>query len=69
LATRMWETGAYFYDGLKEVTTREGLAQLLWTLIHDMTAPVASGLTEECTEVLKKMVKLETIESDLGSVD
>jgi hypothetical protein len=44
-------------DRLKEVTTREGLAQLLWTLIHDKTAPVAPGMAEECTEALKKMVK------------
>jgi hypothetical protein len=38
-------------DELKEVTTREGLAQLLWTLMHDLNAPLAPELVAECTEV------------------
>ena len=42
-------------DELKEVTTREGLAQLLWTLLHDPMKPLAPELLEECTEALKKM--------------
>lgn len=41
-------------DKLKEVTTREGLAQLLWTLLHDPTAPLAPELFNECKEALKK---------------
>jgi hypothetical protein len=48
-------------DRLKEATTREGLAQLLWTLIHDKTEPVAPGLAEECMEALKRMVKCEDV--------
>lgn len=40
-------------DGLKEVTTREGLAQLLWTLMHDPNAPLAPELLAECTEAVK----------------
>lgn len=40
-------------DGLKAVTTREGLAQLLWTLIHDPSAPLAPELLAECTEAVK----------------
>jgi hypothetical protein len=42
------------YDELKEVTTREGLAQLLWTLMHDQTASLAPRFVAECTEALKK---------------
>jgi hypothetical protein len=41
-------------DPLKEVTTREGLAQLLWTLMHDQKAPLAPELLEECTKALKR---------------
>ncbi|OAL51969.1 hypothetical protein IQ07DRAFT_598753 [Pyrenochaeta sp. DS3sAY3a] len=41
-------------DDLKEATTREGLAQLLWTLLHDHNAPLAPELLEECTEAVKK---------------
>ncbi|KAH7349135.1 hypothetical protein BKA66DRAFT_476952 [Pyrenochaeta sp. MPI-SDFR-AT-0127] len=42
------------HDELKEVTTREGLAQLLWTLLHDPTAPLAPELFAECKEALRK---------------
>ncbi|KAF1916149.1 hypothetical protein BDU57DRAFT_573889 [Ampelomyces quisqualis] len=42
------------HDELKEVTTREGLAQLLWTLMHDQSAPLAPELVVECTEAVKK---------------
>jgi hypothetical protein len=41
-------------DELKEITTREGLAQLLWTLMHDPTAPLAPQFVAECTEAVKK---------------
>lgn len=41
-------------DALKEVTTREGLAQLLWTLMHDATMPAAPELFNECQVALKK---------------
>jgi hypothetical protein len=43
------------HDELKAVTTREGLAQLLWTLMHDQTAPLAPELFAECTGAVKKM--------------
>lgn len=39
---------------LKEATTREGLAQLLWTLMHDHRAPLAPELFEECTRAVKR---------------
>ncbi|KAH8727935.1 hypothetical protein GQ44DRAFT_703206 [Phaeosphaeriaceae sp. PMI808] len=41
------------HDELKQVTTREGLAQLLWTLMHDQTGPLAPELFAECTEAVK----------------
>lgn len=41
-------------DLLKETTTQEGLAQLLWTQLHDNHMPLAPGLMAECTEALKK---------------
>ncbi|KAH7091227.1 hypothetical protein FB567DRAFT_518233 [Paraphoma chrysanthemicola] len=41
-------------DELKEVTTREGLAQLIWTLMHDQTAPLAPELFAECTDAVKR---------------
>ncbi|CAO2654202.1 Nn.00g109350.m01.CDS01 [Neocucurbitaria sp. VM-36] len=41
-------------DRLKEVTTQEGLAQLLWTLLHDPNKPLPRELSEECTEAVKK---------------
>lgn len=40
-------------DELKEITTREGLAQLLWTLMHDMSGPLAPEFIEECTAAVK----------------
>jgi hypothetical protein len=42
-------------DELKEVVTREGLAQLLWTLMHDRREPLAPKLFGECTEAVKRM--------------
>ncbi|KAF2134500.1 hypothetical protein P153DRAFT_362266 [Dothidotthia symphoricarpi CBS 119687] len=47
-------------DALKEVTTREGLAQLLWTLLHDAGRPLAPGLGRECKEAVKKMYGIAT---------
>jgi hypothetical protein len=40
-------------DGLKEVTTREGLAQLLWTLVHDPEKPLGYMLEREFDEALR----------------
>jgi hypothetical protein len=42
-------------DALKEVTTKEGLAQLLWTLMHDPEKPLGGKLREECDEALREM--------------
>ncbi|KAH5163561.1 hypothetical protein HBH69_008580 [Parastagonospora nodorum] len=42
------------YDELKETTTREGLAQLLWTLMHDQTTPLAPQFVSECTDAVKR---------------
>jgi hypothetical protein len=41
-------------DELKEVVTREGLAQLLWTLMHDWREPLAPRLLGECNEAVKR---------------
>jgi exonuclease VII small subunit len=56
---RLWirERGSQehsIHDELKQVTTREGLAQLLYTLMHDPTAPLAPELVAECTKAVKK---------------
>jgi hypothetical protein len=48
-------------DELKEVTTREGLAQLLWTLLHDREAGLAEGLKVECKEALRLKYGITTI--------
>jgi hypothetical protein len=40
-------------DGLKEVTTREGLAQLLWALVHAPDKPLGEKLKEEVDEALR----------------
>jgi hypothetical protein len=45
-------------DMLKEVTTREGLAQLVWTLLHDPKVMSGSGLKDRCTEALKEMYRM-----------
>ncbi|CBY02212.1 hypothetical protein IAQ61_006798 [Plenodomus lingam] len=42
-------------DQLKEVTTQEGLAQLLWTLLHNRNISLNPGLKAECTDALKRM--------------
>lgn len=41
------------HDELKEVTTREGLAQLLWTLMHDGSSPLAPELVQEFRNAVK----------------
>ncbi|KAF2030847.1 hypothetical protein EK21DRAFT_64532 [Setomelanomma holmii] len=46
------------HDELKEVTTREGLAQLLWTLMHDQTSPLAPELFAACTVAVKRMYRI-----------
>jgi hypothetical protein len=52
-------------DGLKEVTTREGLAQLLWTLVHDPEKPLGDKLEKEFDEALR--VKYGMTSSEAGS--
>ncbi|KAH9861594.1 hypothetical protein J1614_011345 [Plenodomus biglobosus] len=42
-------------DELKEVTTQEGLAQLLWTLLYGFDKSLVPGLRAECTDALKRM--------------
>lgn len=49
------ENGQEEKDALKEITTREGLAQLVWTLLHDPSASLDPGLRDMCTEALKEM--------------
>lgn len=58
--SKMWVSekgreGHLFKDQLKEMTTQEGLAQLLWKLLHDPKAPLAPGLLDECTTAVKRM--------------
>lgn len=48
-------------DDLKQVTTREGLAQLLWTLLNDQTNPLCPQLFEECKEAVKAKYSIHTI--------
>ncbi|USP75133.1 hypothetical protein yc1106_02407 [Curvularia clavata] len=45
-------------DVLKEVATREGLAQLVWTLLHDPKVMSGSSLKDRCTEALKEMYRM-----------
>ncbi len=42
-------------DELKEITTREGLAQLIWTLMHDVQAPLAPRLLAESKSAVRRM--------------
>ncbi|KAF1931700.1 uncharacterized protein M421DRAFT_417466 [Didymella exigua CBS 183.55] len=48
-------------DELKQVTTREGLAQLLWTLLNDQTDPLCPELFEVCKEAVKAKYSIHTI--------
>jgi hypothetical protein len=47
-------------EALKEVTTREGLAQLLWTLLHT-DEEMNKRLRAECTLALKEMYQVTII--------
>ena len=49
------------HNPLKEVTTREGLAQLLWTLMHDQDAPLAPALFAECKEAVKRKYGIASV--------
>lgn len=62
MLTQMWlkekerqEQEHNAHDELKEITTREGLAQLLWTLMHGGQEPLAPELFAECTHAVKRM--------------
>lgn len=62
---KMWlvekeQAGGNTKDDLKEITSREGLAQLLWTLLHDTSQPLAPELKEEFTQALKKYYRMES---------
>ena len=48
-------------DELKQVTTREGLAQLLWTLLNDQAEPLCPELFEVCKEAVKARYSIHTI--------
>ncbi|KAH6643696.1 hypothetical protein C7974DRAFT_370908 [Boeremia exigua] len=48
-------------DELKQVTTREGLAQLLWTLLNDQTDPLCPELFEVCKEAVKAKYSILTV--------
>ncbi|KAJ4315804.1 hypothetical protein N0V94_005755 [Neodidymelliopsis sp. IMI 364377] len=48
-------------DELKQVTTREGLAQLLWTLLNDQTQPLCPELFETCKEAIKAKYSIHNI--------
>jgi hypothetical protein len=52
------ESGDEDKDVLKEVTTREGLAQLLWTLLHDPKVLNETGLRERCMDALREMYRM-----------
>ncbi|KAF2822750.1 hypothetical protein CC86DRAFT_71077 [Ophiobolus disseminans] len=45
---------------LEECTTMEGLAQLLWTLMHDQRRPLAPQLLSEYTEAMKRRYKMNS---------
>lgn len=48
-------------DELKQVSTREGLAQLLWTLLNDQADPLCPELFEVCKEAVKAKYSIHTI--------
>lgn len=48
-------------DELKQVTTREGLAQLLWTLLNDQSDPLCPELFEICKEAVMKKYNVQTV--------
>lgn len=48
-------------DELKQVTSREGLAQLLWTLLNDQASPLCPELFEVCKEAVKAKYSIQTV--------
>ena len=48
-------------DELKQISTREGLAQLLWTLLNYRTNPLCPELFEMCKEAVKAKYSIQTI--------
>jgi hypothetical protein len=54
-------------DGLKEVTTKEGLAQLLWTLVQDPEKPLGGKLTERFDDALKEMYRMTNSGTGTGT--
>lgn len=50
-------------DVLKEVTTREGLAQLVWTLLHDAKVMSGSGLRDRCMDAMRDMYRMTSTTS------
>lgn len=50
-------------DELKQVTTREGLAQLLWTLLNDQSNPLCPELFEVCKEAVRAKYSIHTVDS------
>ncbi|KAF1848519.1 uncharacterized protein K460DRAFT_334723 [Cucurbitaria berberidis CBS 394.84] len=62
---QMWTTELGFEDydlrdGLKEVTTREGLAQLLCTLFQDKEEPLTPEFFRGCREAVKKTYGIQS---------
>jgi hypothetical protein len=53
-------------DELKQVTTREGLAQLIWTLVSDVSNPLVPDLYAECRDAVVKMYNIRTIPTDVS---
>ena len=51
-------------DELKQVTTREGLAQLIWTLVSDTSDPLVPNLYAECREAVRNMYNMHTVPTD-----
>jgi hypothetical protein len=58
---RTSDSGISMRDELKQVTTREGLAQLLWTLLNDQAEPLCPELFEVCKEAVKAKYSIHTI--------
>jgi hypothetical protein len=51
-------------DELKQVTTREGLAQLIWTLVSDVSNPLVPDLYAECRDAVRNMYNIHTVQTD-----
>ncbi|KAF1361855.1 hypothetical protein EJ07DRAFT_109944 [Lizonia empirigonia] len=50
-------------DDLKQVASREGLAQLLWSLLNDKNQPLCPELFEVCKEAVKAKYSIQTVGS------